>query len=690
MIDETEYEKKKKRAAAREQKVSREGREIGSIPEVVNRKRRASATRSLSYFLKTYFPLTVYLSLSDDHKEALRRIEKAVRGGGHFAFAMPRGSGKTTLTELSAIWAILTGKRRFVMLVGADKDAATDMLASIKTELETNDELAADFPEACYPIRCLEGEARRCAGQLCEGERTRITWQADELVMPRIDGTKCSESVIRVAGITGKIRGAKYKNADGETIRPDLAIVDDPQTEESAHSAKQCDAREQVIKRAIVKLAGPGKEVAVFMPCTVIRKGDLADRFLDKKQHSDWHGLRAKMLYSFPENMDLWEKYDEIRRAELEDGNEPESARQFYRDHLDEMRAGARVGWDERKYPQDVDALQHAMDLYFDDPAGFLAEYNNEPQEDLEDGQVKLVSSDDVILRTNGYSRGEVPAWATRLTAMIDVQQDCLFWMVCAWSDSFRGCIVDYGCFPDQGRSYFTKLDLRKTLRKTLKEKSYQAAIRKGLELLTKKLMANEYQSETGTVHQIERLVIDASYEQTLVYSFTRSYGDTRVTPYHGRYVGATSLPFSLFKAKPGEKIGHHWIKPSVRGQKLAVRHYVADVNFWKSFVHSRLSIELGVEGDLSLFGTRKEQRYHRMLADHLTAQYCIRAEARERKVDEWKRRPGRDHDWFDTLVGCAVMACVEGSTLKEWSRKKKRDDRGGSTGGPPKGNVSF
>jgi hypothetical protein len=39
------------------------------------------------------------------------------------------------------------------------------MLANIKSHMVGNDLLLADYPEAIYPIRLLEGEARRCTGQ---------------------------------------------------------------------------------------------------------------------------------------------------------------------------------------------------------------------------------------------------------------------------------------------------------------------------------------------------------------------------------------------------------------------------------------------------------------------------------------------------------------------------------------------
>lgn len=671
---EHEYSRKKKRSSDRESAVSRSGRDIGPPPRIKNKRRRNAAIKSLRYFLVKYFPETIYLALSKDHEKAIKRIESAVKNGGRFAFAMPRGSGKTTFTELAVLWAILTGRRKFIAIIGSDKPSSIEILDSIKTELETNDLLFEDFPEACHPIRALEGEARKCTGQHIEGVRTRIGWGADELVFPVVEGALSSESVIRVAGITGRIRGMKYKTTKGKTLRPDLAIVDDPQTEESAYSDPQCNSRERAIKRAVCRLSGPGKDIAVFMPCTVIRKGDLADRFLDKKLNPDWNGLRTKMLYEFPANMDLWEKYDDLRRQELEEDREPVESRKFYIANLKKMKRKAMVGWEERKKAGDVDALQHAMDLYFEDPAGFLAEFNNDPQDELVEGQVEIATPESIMQRTNGYDRGKVPSWATKITAFVDVQQDCLFWLVAAWSDDFRGAVIDYGCFPDQGRTYFTKADIRKTLRKVLKVKSKQGAIRKGLDLLVKELMERQFPTEDGGVMPIDRLAVDASYEQTVIYSFCRAFGDSRVTPHHGKYYGPESKPLAQHKPKAGEKIGHHWLRPSIRGQRLAVRHYASDVNFWKSFIHSRFSIEQGAYGDLTLFGKTRDQRYHRMFADHQCAQKCILMEAKGIRTSEvWKRQPGKDHDWFDCMVGAAVLACVEGSSLPEWNKKERR-----------------
>src|SRR5690606_31177520 len=109
--------------------------------------------------------------------------------------------GKTTLCETACLWAILIGARDYVCLIGSDEEHAASMLSSIKSELENNDLLFEDFPEAVYPIHCLEGIHQRASGQLFNGETTHIGWTAKHIVLPTIAGSKASGAIIGVAGI---------------------------------------------------------------------------------------------------------------------------------------------------------------------------------------------------------------------------------------------------------------------------------------------------------------------------------------------------------------------------------------------------------------------------------------------------------------------------------------------------------
>jgi len=659
-----DYEAMKEAARARNAELSAIGRDIGEIPPVVNPQRKARAAMDFRFFCETYFPETFSLPWSQDHLKVIAKIETAVLRGGLFAMAMPRGSGKTTLAETACIWAMLTGAREFVCLIGSDAGHARSMLESIKVEFETNNHLLEDYPEVVYPIRALERIHNRAKGQLYDGKPTRIVWTADEIVLPTIEGSRASGAIIRVAGIESRIRGMKFKRADGRAVRPSLVVLDDPQTDESARSDQQVRARLETLNGAILNLAGPGQKISGIMPCTVIRPGDMADQILDRDKHPAWQGERTKLVYAFPTNEKLWDKYAQIRADSFRNDGDGREATEFYRQHQKEMDAGAVIAWPERYNADELSAIQHAMNLRLQDERAFWAEYQNEPLPQ-DGGDSDQLTAEAIAAKTNGHPRGVIPLGASHLTMFIDVQAKLLFHAVVAWEDDFTGYVVDYGTYPDQQRPIFTLREAQKTLARVAPGAGLEGAIYAGLEKLTGEYLTRRWRRDDGAEMRIERCLIDANWGQStdVVYQFCRQSAHAGlIMPSHGRYVGASSIPFSEYKRKTGERVGHHWRIPNVQGRRQ-VRHVVIDTNYWKSFVHARLAVAMGDPGSLSLFGRKPAE--HQLLAEHLTAEYRVKTEARGRVVDEWKiRAGGPDNHWFDCLVGCAVAASIQGAVL--------------------------
>ena len=643
---------------------SLEGRDIGDLPPVDDPERKEKCRLDFKLFCETYFPEVYQLKWSDDHLRAIAKIQKSVLEGGLFALAMSRGSGKSSLTETAAIWAMLYGHREFVVLVGASESATLEMLDSIKTEFEVNEHIAADFPEVAYPIQKLQGIANRCAGQLYHGERTRITWTANEIVLPTIAGAASSGVIVRVAGITGRIRGMKYKKPDGRTIRPEFVVIDDPQTSESAGSIEQTRKRVRVLAGDILGLAGPGKKISGIMPCTVIRPGDMAEQILDKLKHPEWNGERCKMMYQFPKNEELWNRYADLRADELREKGTFEEATEFYRQHREEMDEGAVVSWPDRHNYDEISAIQHAMNLKFTDEAAFWAEYQNEPlPEDL--GSDEQLTVDGIVNKLNGHSQRTVPVSANHLTMFIDVQKTLLFYVVCAWDDDFTGSVIDYGTWPDQRRRYFSLADANPTLQSKFPRAGLEGCIYGGLKSLTEDYLSREFTRDDGAAMKVEKCLIDANWGQStdVVYQFCRESAHANViVPSHGKYIGASSKPMSEYKKAAGDRVGLNWRMPNIRG-KRAVRHVIFDANYWKSFVASRLLMAVGDRGCLSLWGRSGET--HMLFAEHLTAEYRVKTEGRGRKVEEWKMRPeAKDNHWWDGAVGCAVAASMVGCVL--------------------------
>lgn len=657
------YAEKKERARQREVQLSAQGRDIGALPSVVNPQRKQTAAQCYRTFCETYFPQTFHLGWSRDHLIAIAKIEQAVLNGGLFALAMPRGSGKTSLAECAALWALLYGHRLFVVLIGSDEGAAASMLDSIKTELECNELLLEDFPEVCYPIHKLEGIAHRCKGQLYLGERTNISWTANEIILPTIKGSAASGALIRVAGITGRIRGMKYKHPDGQTLRPSLVIPDDPQTDESAKSLSQCATRERIIAGAVLGLAGPSKKIAGIMPCTVIHPGDLADRILDRDKHPEWNGERTKLVESFPRNETLWDQYAEIRAESLRVHGNINDATAFYKKHQTEMDVGAVVSWADRFNHDEASAIQHAMNLKLTDEEAFWSEYQNEPLPDTL-GEERQLDVDHIARQLNGFTHRVAPANTNHVTAFIDVQGSVLFYTVCAWEDNFTGAVIDYGTYPDQRRQYFTLRDIRSTLQRKHRGLDLEGTIYAGLEKLTEQLATTTWQREDGSTLTTERILIDANWGNSTdcVYQLCRASTHSHMlTPSHGRYVGASSKPFNEYLKKRGDRIGHNWRQPARKG-KHAMRYVLYDTNYWKSHVAESLWLGLGSKGTLSIYG--KDAIRHQLFAEHCSSEYFVKTIGRGRSVNEWKMRPGiSDNHWWDCLVGCAVAASMHGVT---------------------------
>ena len=662
-----DYSKKKDYMRQRSAEMSVSGREIGEIPEVADPARRETASKDFIFFCETYFPEAFPLEWSDDHVRIIKKIETAVIGGACFAEAMPRGSGKTTIAEKSVIWSIVFGYHSFMALIGSSETAAQEMIDSVKQEFEDNELLSDDFPEVCYPIHCIDGIANRAPGQLYHGERTRITWTGKEMVLPRIEGSKASGAIVKIAGITGRVRGMKHRMPDGSVARPSLVIIDDPQTAESAYSLSQCATRERILAGDILGMAGPGKKITAIMPCTVIRSGDMADSILDRTKHPEWNGERTKMVYEFPKNEKIWDKYSEIwAECQRMHGNIDE-ATEFYRKNQKAMDEGAKIAWVQRYNHDEASAIQHAMNLKIKDAWSFFAEYQNEPLSVELENETKIMSSDEISEKINRYKHKEIPMNVNKLTAFIDIQEKMLFYCVCAFEDNFNGYLIDYGAFPKQNRSFYTLRDARTTLAHKYKNTGLEGRIYAGLTELTEILLGVEWQREDGTMMRIDRCLIDAAWGRSTetVYQFCRqSKYSNMVMPSHGVGITAGRTPMSEYKKQRGDQLGNNWRVPAAGKNNRTIRHVNYDTNWWKSFFHTRLAVAMGDKGCFSLFGAKPV--IHKMYAEQLVAEYSVRTEGKGRVVDEWKIKPNRpDNHWLDCTVGCCVAASMLGVKLE-------------------------
>jgi len=671
-VDESKADAHRRRVRERQQRMIRADQEI-YIPDCGDEALRAEVSGSLKRFCEVILPERFYKAWSQPHLLALSKAETAIRRGGLFSLAMPRGSGKTALTDAACLWAIVTGHRRFVMIVGATEKSAQQRFDSLKMSLTKNETLRKLFPEVCHPFYATDGQKLKKVR--INGELLHLEMSVEQIIIPVIEGSQAAGSVIMCRGITGDIRGANSTLPDGSMIRPDLVLIDDPQTAKSAKSPIQCRDRETIISGDILGLAGGDVELSGLMTCTVIREGDLADTFLDQDRHPAWQGQRTAMLTSEPTDSGLWERYAEIRADGLRNGDNGAAATAFYRTHREQMDAGAEASWPENFRPGEISAIQSAMNLKFRDEAAFYAEYQNAPISRDADAH-SLLSVPEITEKQHGAPRFVIPMNATHLTASIDVQENCLYYAVAAWGSAFSGYVIDYGTWPDQNASMFHYTSIRRTLRKSYPGTGLEGSLRMGLDDLSDSLMLRSYPTEGGAQLNIERLLVDTGWKSDIVKTFARERRDSRITCAFGRYFGAAATPITEQPKKSGDRIGESWRLRTDPNAKI--RQVTFDTNYWKSFLHSRIATAYMDRGSVTFYQARPT--LHQMIAEHLRAESRVRVEARGRTAYEWKLLPGApDNHFFDCLVGCCVGASMQGVQLTESRtiappvRRKKR-----------------
>lgn len=675
-------EAERDRLARKSRERATTAREAGKPPDIADPARREACRKSLRLHCETYHAEAFYLGWSPDHLRAIDRIEEAVTLGALFALAMDRGKGKTTLCRVASLWATLNALCRYGFLIGATDGKAVEALDAIKTQIRFNELLAADYPEVSHYARALNGIANRASGQTCDGGSTMIEWSADGIVYPtvpppanwprhwplRADGrVPTSGVVVATSGLTGEgLRGSLKALTNGEMVRPDFVLLDDPQTPVSARSKTQNLVREQLVSADVLGMAGPGKKIAAVMPCTVIEPGDMVDRVLDRAKHPLWRGERSGILKSLPTNLAKWDAYYEVysRCAQMEPPDFSES-NAYYVAHRAELEAGAVASWEARKNPDEVSAVQHAMHLRFRDPFAFAAEYMNDPKP-LHAVSTSALDPEAVAAKVTNLPRLVVPHGCTRLTAFVDVGAHVLWYCVVGWDERFGGSVIDYGPYPDQTRPYFSAAEARPALGDLphMAGKPREAVVFAGVSELVARVVNRGYTQEaTGGTLRVERCLIDANDGNLtdVIYDVCRRDAHAALlVPSHGKFIGAGSVPMANWQRRDNERAGEGWrlsaAEAGRRGRKI-----VFDTNRWKSFVAERLRTPMGAPGCLTLFAAQPAE--HEMFADHCAAEYpvALKRAAGGLIVDEWKDRPGRDNHLWDCLVGAAVAASLSG-----------------------------
>lgn len=641
-----DYDVKRARAA------SARMREI-EIPAIVNKRRRRRLEKKPESWLAHYMPSKFSRKFTDVQREMLHEVVYIATHGGYQSIADRRGGGKTSIVEGAIVYAICCGLRRFHLITAATGDDAARILANVKYEFEANQALLDDYPEICAPIWALEGAPQRAAMQTVNGKRTRLKWGTDHVRFPRVDGSPASGSIVAARGLDGAIRGLKFGD-----MRPDLVLIDDADTRESANSETQTRSREEIIERDIGGLGGPGVRVATIMLCTILNRTCIAFTYTDRQQKPAWRGRRRCLLTKKPQREDLWDDYIAMRQNGMRRDDNPDSegreAMAFYLKNRAAMDEGGETA-DPTCYiddlledgsPVEVSSLQYCYNIIADRGLdAFQTEYQNEPPEDAKPEE-SGISANLVRSRLNNLPRHTVTDDVTRLVCALDLRKRYIHWTAIGWIPGATGLICNYGV---QDVYNAEKIGIEKALIQALHE-------------WRENMLAGPVMSLGEKPVPIDLALIDSGsgLHEPAVMQFCREVGGKPFVPSKGFGGGGfRGRPYRAPSKAAPRFIGDHWYISRQAGRPDL---YCLDTDYWKRFVHERFLTPADRPGSLSLFGTKS--------IDHLSFSKHIVAEVwRERNIPGkgmkafWDVVNPNNH-WLDCTYMCCAAASMMGISL--------------------------
>jgi hypothetical protein len=619
---------------------------------------RTRLEKSLVKWMKRHGGDAFDQPFSKDHKLVLAKIEEAINNGGLFALAMPRGHGKTTILKWATLYCMLTGRRSFVVVVAATTEMAQGIIEFCRQQIQESETLDAHYPHVTTYARATDGKAIKAKFQLrSDGKSSGIQWSKNTLVFPEVldkNGKPypSNGAILEGHGLTGAIRGKWKDTKSGKTIRPDFVLCDDPQTRESAESESQCNMRERIITGDVLGLAGPRKKIAAVMPCTIIKRGDLSDRFLDHEKHPEWSGVTTQLVNKWPDAQDtLWEDYGRLYRDGIADGDGPAAATEFYAEHRKEMDKGADVSWEHRVRDGELSAVQTAENLLIESGDQFWAEYQNDPKALI--STVYTLTPELVQSRTDDKrAAGVVPEWAQHIIAATDVNPSyALSSTIVAFGEDQRAAVLWYGLY----KSAPIPIDGEATAIEKSR-KIYDALAKHGRELAALPCRPDAWVidgggSPQGTVVRFASSSVDICGLKA-VCSFGRGWRNYRPTTRQGR------------KITVREQLHHVHVR---RDEQWIV--YNAD--YWREIAQRGWTGEVGSGGSCTLPKGRHQEFAEQICREQLEA----KDEVGGREVWIWNTLPGA-HDFGDCMQMAYMGEALIGKGTGAMTQNRKRKVR--------------
>lgn len=435
-------------------------------PEDAKRRKRLEKdpAKWLRYYLEDRFPLP----FGEVHLKMIHACIRAMSTGSSITIAAPRGFGKTAIVWGMSLYGVLTGLCRFPVVIGWKASAGAELLDQWLNALSTNERLAADYPCQCAPFQesiqstRLKGLLRDVESEEkvgCDVRKVRGCVILPDVKEPTT-GRTMPQCALAGASMNGSIKGLNIGLLSGESLRPDVALLDDPQDEQTADSPELIKKVIKKIDYGIRSLAGPRRRLTLMAAVTCVNIGDVSEHLLNRP---GTEVIITGQITSWPTGWDdqdsvskaLWDEWNQERLAGLEKLDGGRRARKFYRANKKELTAGMAVSWKNRyhasdgKRTGDPDALFSAMwDFYDLGKFAFMAERQNTP---IKQGVTIYSLNEKTVLSRVDTSREplEVPSWAVKVLAATDINPSyALTTTVFAFGADQRAAVLWYGLHP--------------------------------------------------------------------------------------------------------------------------------------------------------------------------------------------------------------------------------------------------
>jgi phage terminase large subunit GpA-like protein len=265
------------------------------------------------------------------------------------------------------------------------------------------------------------------------------------------------------------------------------------------------------------------------------------------------------------------------------------------------------------------------------------------------------LTSSRVARHQGDLPRGLAPADTLWVTVGVDLGKFMGHFVVVAWRANGLAVVIDYNIFDVPTKRNEDDTDGFDEV----------VAIGKALAQLRDRFESVGWTKHgSGEVLLADKVLIDSGHQGDVVKAFCRRASAD------GQFGRVTETYVCCRGAGLGQHAARRYTQPSRRGTtvlKIGERYYVSkhpvqlvhvveiDADYWKSWVHGRLSAPAGQAGSLTLYaGPEKE---HNTLAKHLTNECEVqKLQPKLGLVTVWENKTHRPNHYFDALAyGCVA-----------------------------------